>query len=381
MTPKGTEQPILVAQIFDGALNYKQAITMSLNGSISQIELLEDQLELKVQKNDVIASINLYTQESTDGTTSGVKIRGDKIDLQGQVTFSSLADSNVAGSIKSIFTQENNRTVINGGMIQTNTIKGNDLNLKGNLTVTKTVDNKVINTFAIKENGDIEIDGILKSSNFSEADNTGYKISTDGKAILNQALIKGDIELPNAGMTNFGGTVGNNNLFLNSNFYKDVVLSEGTGNFHAAFVKEHEGVISKYNGRIFTMESISTTAIGDTYVYTNLTAAVKPLATYTISFDYWAASTNGGFDGASSYLRFSNGEHLRLNHPLISDKQRRRYEQTFTVPAGATSVQLRFGMRTVAYSWVCFDGVKLEEGDKATPWCPNKDEQLNYIRI
>lgn len=381
MTPKGTEQPILVAQIFDGALNYKQATTMSLNGSISQIELLEDQLELKVQKNDVIASINLYTQESTDGTTSGVKIRGDKIDLQGQVTFSSLADSNVAGSIKSIFTQENNRTVINGGMIQTNTIKGNDLNLKGNLTVTKTVDNKVINTFAIKENGDIEIDGILKSSNFSEADNTGYKISTDGKAILNQALIKGDIELPNAGITNFGGTVGNNNLFLNSNFYKDNVLSNGTDNIHAVLIKEHEGVISKYNGRILFIGSSSTTAIGDTYIYTTLTAAVKPLATYTISFDYWAASGNGKFEGSSSYLRFSNGEHLHLNHPLINDKQRRRYEQTFTVPAGVTSVQLRFGMRTVAYSWVCFDGVKLEEGDKATPWCPNKDEQLNYIRI
>lgn len=200
--PKNSEAPILVAQLFDGALNYKQAITMSLNGSISQIELLEDQLELKVQKNDVIASINLYTQEDADGTTSGIKIRGDKVDLQGQVTFSSLADSNVAGSIKSIFTQENNKTVINGGMIQTQSIKGNDLLLKGNLTVTKTVDNKVIDTFAIKDNGDIEIDGILKSSNFSEADNTGYKISTDGTAIFNQAIVKGRINLPNAGITN-----------------------------------------------------------------------------------------------------------------------------------------------------------------------------------
>ena len=191
-----------MAQLFDGALSYKQATAMTLSSSITQIELLEDELELKVQKNDVIASINLYTQESADGTTSGVKISGDKIDLEGQVTFSSLADSGVDGSIKSIFTEENNRTVINGGMIQTQSIKGNDLLLKGNLTVTKTVDDKVINTFAIKEDGNVEIDGILKSSNFSEADNTGYKINTDGTAIFNQTVVKGDVILPNAGMTN-----------------------------------------------------------------------------------------------------------------------------------------------------------------------------------
>ena len=191
-----------MAQLFDGALSYKQATAMTLSSSITQIELLEDELELKVQKNDVIASINLYTQEDADGTTSGIKIRGDKVDLEGQVTFSSLADSDVDGSIKSIFTQENNKTVINGGMIQTQSIKGNDLLLKGNLTVTKTVDDKVIDTFAIKNNGDIEIDGILKSSNFSEADNTGYKISTDGTAIFNQAIVKGRINLPNAGITN-----------------------------------------------------------------------------------------------------------------------------------------------------------------------------------
>ena len=267
MTPKGTEQPILVAQIFDGALNYKQATTMSLNGSISQIELLEDQLELKVQKNDVIASINLYTQESTDGTTSGVKIRGDKIDLQGQVTFSSLADSNVAGSIKSIFTQENNRTVINGGMIQTNTIKGNDLNLKGNLTVTKTVDNKVINTFAIKENGDIEIDGILKSSNFSETDNTGYRISTDGTAIFNQTVVKGDVILPNAGMTN--------EYDMSQAYGRNLALNTS---------KNYSNAYSSFTGATNTCPSLATVKlnglnVGDKvtvrliYKYTNIVAA------------------------------------------------------------------------------------------------------------
>ena len=127
---------------------------MTLVGSISQLEILENELELKVQKNNVISSINLYTQENESGTTSGVKIRGDKIDLQGQVTFSSLADSNVSGSIKNIFTQQNNKTVIDGGMIKTQTIKGNDLLLKGNMSVTDNNNNK---TFEITSNGEVNI--------------------------------------------------------------------------------------------------------------------------------------------------------------------------------------------------------------------------------
>ena len=277
---------------------------MSLNGSISQIELLEDQLELKVQKNDVIASINLYTQEDADGTTSGVKIRGDKIDLQGQVTFSSLADSNVAGSIKSIFTQENNQTVINGGMIQTNTIKGNDLNLKGNLTVTKIVDNKVINTFAIKEDGDIEIDGILKSSNFSEVDNTGYKINTDGTAIFNQAIIKGDVILPNAGMTNeydMSQTYGRN-LALNTS-------------------KNYSNAYSSFTGATNTCPSLATVKlnglnVGDKvtvrliYKYTNIVAASGQTASAWIQGSgNSTAWSSGSFQSSARKTLSGSGEH------------------------------------------------------------------------
>lgn len=413
MTPKGTEQPILLAQIFDGALNYKQATTMSLNGSISQIELLEDQLELKVQKNDVIASINLYTQESTNGTTSGVKIRGDKIDLQGQVTFSSLADSNVAGSIKSIFTQENNKTVINGGMIQTNTIKGNDLNLKGNLTVSKTVDNKVINTFAIKEDGDIEIDGILKSSNFSEADNTGYKISTDGKAILNQALIKGDIELPNAGMTNYGAAIGNNNLLVATD-YNSVSISDVTTNYYYNYNNNgHTLSIHKYSGygsnkdydkhikeqyvlrsRVNIADAISkgySQAVVNPYGYINGAKKdyleLQPNTSYTLSYwiykggyaqsyfwTVWAYNDDGSnrvrfkqsatitdYTGAYEYNTFTFTTDSRKNYQI------RLYHNINTEKTGSSDLHL--------YQ------LKLEVGETATPWCPNADEQINYVRI
>ena len=382
--PKLSEAPILMAQLFDGALSYKQATAMTLSSSITQIELLEDELELKVQKNDVIASINLYTQESADGTTSGVKISGDKIDLQGQVTFSSLADSNVAGSIKSIFTQENNQTVINGGMIQTNTIKGNDLNLKGNLTVTKTVDNKVINTFAIKENGDIEIDGILKSSNFSEADNTGYKISTDGTAIFNQAVVKGDIILPSAGMTNYGGQIGNKNLIKNSDF------SNGNSNwsFNIASVDKTK----LFEGRP-TLKLIKTDAAADTWggaqqdIDIQGNANIKNQA-FTVSFWYYIEDKSTIDTTIAVELKGKNasGDHIgagsywSATKDTVVEKKWTYVSYTFT----PTSSDLD---KLFIYPWVKRNGTvwfarfKVERSNKATPWCPHISEQINHVRI
>ena len=345
--PKLSEAPILMAQLFDGALSYKQATAMTLSSSITQIELLEDELELKVQKNDVIASINLYTQESADGTTSGVKISGDKIDLQGQVTFSSLADSNVVGSIKSIFTQENNQTVINGGMIQTNTIKGNDLNLKGNLTVTKTVDNKVINTFAIKEDGNVEIDGILKSSNFSETDNTGYKISTDGTAIFNQAVVKGDVILPSAGMTNYGGQIGNENMAKNTTGSK-IITGANT------------------NNQCTVVANLDNNSISE--------------KTVTISYKY---KINKGASGTFK-MQTSGNYWVQIGSTITADGTEKSdkiiNKLTVTVPTDKfiNTLQIRMDNFT---GTIEISEVKVELGETATPWCPHTSEQINHVRI
>lgn len=395
--PKSTEAPILVTQLFDGALNYKQAINMTLSGSISQIELLEDQIELKVQKNDVIASINLYTQENPDGTTSGVKIRGDKVDLQGQVTFSSLADSGVDGSIKSIFTEENNRTVINGGMIQTQSIKGDDLLLKGNLTVTKTVDNKVINTFAIKENGDIEIDGILKSSNFSETDNTGYRISTDGTAIFNQTVVKGDVILPNAGMTN---------EYDISQIYGRNYIKYGKGDKKDGFFKNFNKVENGYGEHTLTSQK--------TYSNVNIHNGFllgcrdyKVGSKVTISYDIMY--TNWNFPSGTNRTEFWFGQRYTNSSTSANGQWRSvtqhdlpvvgqdgcelnkwfHVEKTLTIPeqadssiGTASSIQFCNSNADVSAS-VTFriKNVKVEYGDKATKWSPAPEDNLNPVRI
>lgn len=208
-----------MAQMFKGALNYKQATTMSLSSSLSQIEVIEDNINMKVDKDGVVAAINIYAQQDGSGnTTSGVKIRGDKIDLQGRVTFNDLSADNETG-LKKIFNHSNNSTTINGGFIDTKSIKADSIDLLSGLTVMGTDNSPVFAISRVEgtnDKGTVEINGLLRSGNFSETLNTGYKISPDGTAILNQAKIRGDVELPNAGITNFGARIGNENLALDS---------------------------------------------------------------------------------------------------------------------------------------------------------------------
>ena len=86
---------------------------------------------------------------------------------------------------------------INGGTIKAGSITADKLMIKG-LTVK---DNNDTATLMITQNGDILLDGTLRSNNFSKLNKTGYQISRDGNAILNQAEVRGKVQLPNAGIT------------------------------------------------------------------------------------------------------------------------------------------------------------------------------------
>ena len=123
------------------------------------------------------------------------KISGERIDIDGLVSFKSFNPD-----MQKVFDVKGDKTYINGGMIAANTITADKINANG-LTISNK--NKEV-TFAIKDDGNIEVNGLLRSGNYSAENNTGYQISTDGKAILNQAEIRGDVILPNAGITNSG---------------------------------------------------------------------------------------------------------------------------------------------------------------------------------
>ena len=148
--------------------------------------------------NDAFIGKLQAVEINADKITTG-EISNERLNLSGFISFEML-DS----SLNPAFTVVDGKTFINGGKIATNSIEAKSINLKSGLTV---MNPKQEISFAVREDGNVEVNGLLRSGNFSEDNHTGYKIDTDGVAILNQAKIRGDVILPNAGITN-QGTIG-----------------------------------------------------------------------------------------------------------------------------------------------------------------------------
>ena len=376
MTEKNiSESPFLAVQLFKGALTYLEAINMSVTASYGQIKVLDNEISMKVDNNGVIAAINLYSQ--TDGSGSGVKISGNKIDLEGQVTFSSLADSG-AGAIKNVFTTQGDTTVINGAMIKTGSIKANDLLIKDNLSIINSENKK---TFSVDADGNVEIDGLLQSSNFDEHLALGYQISPAGTAILNQAVVKGDVILPSSGMTNYGGQIGNENIALDTN---KGTIGWGWG-LQAGGRTITEVIEDGIRCCKITRDSVAST--GWSYISYSRIGREKylPSKKYTISFEVKSSVvtkfTCSLMEGNATNGLTTNSATAQVPKANTWTKLSFTLTTKDTLPTSTTQCVYLNGMSSEPGVSYMFRNLKIEEGVESTPWCPNKSEQFNHVRI
>lgn len=376
MTEKNiSESPFLAVQLFKGALTYLEAINMSVTASYGQIKVLDNEISMKVDNDGVIAAINLYSQ--TDGSGSGVKISGNKIDLEGQVTFSSLAASG-AGAIKSVFTTQGDTTVINGAMIKTGSIKANDLLIKGNLSI---INNENKKTFSVDADGNVEVDGLLQSSNFDEHLALGYQISPAGTAILNQAVVKGDVILPSSGMTNYGGQIGNENMALDTN--------KGTTGWGWGLQAGGRTITEVVEDGIrcckITRDSVAST--GWSYISYSRIGREKylPSKKYTISFEVKSSVvtkfTCSLMEGNATNGLTTNSATAQVPKANTWTKLSFTLTTKDTLPTSTTQCVYLNGMSSEPGVSYMFRNLKIEEGTESTPWCPNKSEQFNHVRI
>lgn len=155
--------------------------------------------ELFVGDNAFIKSLKAVEIDAANITTG--KISSERLDINGLVSFDALDKT-----LQPIFDVQGDKTYINGGMIAANTIKADKIDLLSGLTVNG-ADGKPV--FAIgkvdgKDGvGTVEINGWVHSSNYVKG-KSGYSINTDGTAEINQATIRGTLDVLDAGVTNTG---------------------------------------------------------------------------------------------------------------------------------------------------------------------------------
>ena len=206
-------------------------------------------IDLKVDKDTLISEINASAEQ--------VKISGDKIDIEGKVTFSSL-DSNTqtmvnAGVDASDIVDEwsdteDGNTVINGGKIKTNSITSNELN------VTNIFGNEaVLSTLTSQE---AFINAISTNSIVVEANNTANSANTKAQGIIDNIYTSGKTTID-------GGKITTNSIEADR-LASELVLAQKVvaenleitgGSVNVKTSSESEDVITLHNAKVRDVSS------------------------------------------------------------------------------------------------------------------------------
>ena len=228
-----------------------------VDNSIGSTKLNVD--ELFVSENGFIRKLKAVEIDAANITTG--KISSERLDIQGLVSFDAFDES-----IKDVFDVSGNKTYINGGMIAANSIKADKIDILSGFTVNG-ADGKPV--FAIGKAsegvGTVEINGWLHSTNY-EKGKSGYSINTDGTAELNQATIRGTLDVLNAGMTNYGTAATDIRIWAGESYEKRE---------SAPFRVYQNGDVFAANGT-FTGLLKGTLDSGDVQIYNNAITVHSP---------------------------------------------------------------------------------------------------------
>ena len=154
---------------------------------------------------------------------------------------------------------------LNADNITAGTILGSMIDAKGIVVRDETEKE----SFIITETGDVDIRGEIKSMDYVADDKTGFALLRDGKAVLNEAIVRGSVILPNAGITNsdieedsvriWAGADYENRYEANFRITQggDLYAKKGTFGGLVAAQEIHTGTLHMVNGE-FTINNIET---------------------------------------------------------------------------------------------------------------------------
>ena len=274
--------------ISDGAITTDKIGDSAVNSDKLNVE------ELFVNENAFINRLKAVEIDAANITTG--KISSERLDIQGLVSFDAFDES-----IKDVFDVSGNKTYINGGMIAANSIKADKIDILSGFTVNG-ADGKPV--FAIGKAsegvGTIEVNGWLHSTNY-EKGKSGYSINTDGTAELNQATIRGTLDVLNAGMTNYGTAATDIRIWAGESYEKRE---------SAPFRVYQNGDVFAANGT-FTGLLKGTLDSGDVQIYNNAITVHSPKTeTEVIRMEAGQCSLNTDVSFGNNNVSYTKGNNL-----------------------------------------------------------------------
>lgn len=323
-----------------------------------------------------------------DVNNSNGQIQYPKLNISGMIRFTDFdADLAKHYSVKKDAQGNVIETLINGGTIETGSVAADKMTMY-NLSVIRRkkvngVWQDVDTSFNISDEGHIKASGTFSSFNFNElTKDKGWQINENGDSVFNNTLVRGTVELPQAGMTDYGST-GNDNLIKNSNF------RNGNTNWTTsslATYDKNKKCDEAYSFKISTSGLTENKWTGTRQTVINETISTG--STYTVSGYYFVENVSlldGGFACELKGTKADGSGDVSLGaYPSWNKSTAVQGQWTYFKYTVKTTVEFS---RAYIFPWVqkngtvWFSKLKLEEGDEATEWTCHSDEKSKSLRF
>lgn len=323
-----------------------------------------------------------------DVNNSNGQIQYPKLNISGMICFTDFdADLAKHYSVKKDAQGNVIETLINGGTIETGSVAADKMTMY-NLSVIRRkkvngVWQDVDTSFNISDEGHIKASGTFSSFNFNElTKDKGWQINENGDSVFNNTLVRGTVELPQAGMTDYGST-GNDNLIKNSNF------RNGNTNWTTsslATYDKNKKCDEAYSFKISTSGLTENKWTGTRQTVINETISTG--STYTVSGYYFVENVSlldGGFACELKGTKADGSGDVSLGaYPSWNKSTAVQGQWTYFKYTVKTTVEFS---RAYIFPWVqkngtvWFSKLKLEEGAEATEWTCHSDEKSKSLRF
>lgn len=323
-----------------------------------------------------------------DVNNSNGQIQYPKLNITGMIQFTDF-DAQLAKHYNIKKDAQGNviETLINGGTIATGSVTADQMTMY-NLSVVRRkkvngVWQDVDTSFNVSDEGHIKASGTFSSFNFNElTKDKGWQINENGDSVFNNTLVRGTVELPQAGMTDYGST-GNDNLIKNSNFRNGT--TSWTNILSGCGVDKNKRLDEAYSFKITKTGATSATYGGtrQTIISTTIPASSK----YTISGYYFVENKSlldGTFACELKGVTSDGAETALGSYPTWNKSSCVQGQWTYFSYTVTTAKEFK---NAYIYPWVqkngtvWFSKLKVEEGAEATEWTYHLDEKSKSLRF